>query len=209
MIVCLSDSEDVADQFELEVISSAHMEIRPSTSILEEMEFKQSFKGQWTTETSGGSITERNFTKNPFYVVTTKEPETQLFIQLSSAAQNPVGIYVFKAPRDQLSELTQSDLDKGISTTMFVVQENSLYYDCGKTPGTFLVVPCCYNKAAGSFLLNISAAKKVDIRSGEQKTYSVRKDYQLSITNIADYQKKASGMFPVYEQFDLGKETLI
>jgi hypothetical protein len=195
LVVCLSDNDDVADQFELEVLSSAVLEVKPSVSILENMGFKQTIKGQWSGESSGGNITERSFTKNPFYVVRSTQPDTQLFIQLSTPVQAPVGIYVFKSPRGQLSELTQGDIDKGVSTSLFVIQENSLYYDCGKTPGQFLVVPCTYNKADGAFALNISASKAIEIGAGEQKAYAIRKDYQLSIANIAEYQRRASARY--------------
>lgn len=180
MILCLSNNDDTADDFELEIVSSSPVDIKPNSNLLEELKYKQEVAGQWHAESCGGSISERTFTKNDFYLVTVSQPNTSLFVQIESRVSSPVGMYVFKTDKTSLNELDQAEIDRGVSTTMFVMKHNSLYYDCDKHVGNFIMVPCSYNKVEGEYNLKVSASKQISMKPGVNKSFPVRKDYQIT-----------------------------
>lgn len=188
MVVCLSNNDDVADDFELEIFSSAALDIKPNSNLLEDFKYKNEQDGNWNSETCGGSTAERGFTKNHFYLLSVTQPSTQLFLQLESKASSPVGIYLFKTQKTNLNDLDQSEIDSGVATTMFVMKNNTLFFDCGNQAGNFMVVPCAYNRIDDAdFKLKINASKQIEIKPGMNKGYPVRKDYQIQTITCAQY----------------------
>lgn len=187
MVVCLSSNEDIADEFELEITSSAAIDIKPNTNILDDFKHGQEFPGTWNNDNSGGSLAERTFTKNNFYLVNVSQQHTKLFIQLESKVSSPVGIYLFRTQKTCLNELNQAEINKGMATTMFVMKHNTLYLDCGNQLGNYMVVPCAYNRGDGAYKLKINSSKSIDVKVGLNKNYPVRKDYQIQTISCAQY----------------------
>ena len=66
LVLCMSSVEDVEDEFELEIHSSKELQIEKSTSLIEEFKFEKELDLNWSLSNSGGSVSERTFTRNMF-----------------------------------------------------------------------------------------------------------------------------------------------
>ena len=166
--------------------------MKSSTNLFENFENQVSLKGKWSAENSGGSLLEKSFTKNCFYILDIKSLDSQMIIEITTTSNLRVGLYIISTSKKSLNEVNQEDLDLALSTSEFSLKNNSLFYDFGKKIGTFLVVPCNFNKSEGTFDLKISSTKPIGITEGLSKDYLIRKDYFIHPVYDNQYQSASS-----------------
>lgn len=196
MILCLSDDVENADEFELEVFSDNAIDFKPATSLFDKYNFQVSKTGRWTNSNCGGTSSEKTFTINSFYILDVKTPDTNLMVEITSQSNLKLLLYLIKTDKKALNELNQREIDSAISPSECSTKYNSLISDIGKNPGTYLVVPCNFNKEEGIYELKFSSTKQIEVLEGNQRPYQIRKDYEVTMVNDSAYLS-ASNFNPV------------
>lgn len=192
LIVCLSDDLESADEFELEVFSNYQLEFKPSSSMFEKFNHQIAKTSRWMQESSGGISTEKTFTRNNFYIVEVKHPDTIMMIEISSQTNLKLLVYLIRTDKRALIEVDQNEIDSAISPSECSAKYNSMFYDFGKTTGSFMIVPCNYTNEEGVFELKVSATKPVELHDGPVRGYQIRKDFELTMVNDQRYQTASS-----------------
>ena len=148
--------------------------------------------GRWTLESSGGIHLEKTFTKNSFYILEVNNPDTNMMAEISSQSNLGLSLYLIKTNKRALNELDQREIDSAVSPADCSAKYNSLFFDFGKTAGTFLVVPCNYNKEEGIYEIKFSTTKPVEVTEGNPRGFQIRKDYTLNMVNDPKYLSASS-----------------
>ena len=144
LIVCLSQQID--DEFELEVFSNIQFDLKPSTSLLEDLKNHKDQKGRWKDPGSGGNINDNFFLKNPNFLLKTSSINNKIMIQITSDIKSPLGVYAIPISSPKiLGDVSMAELDSAIEIPVFNEQVNTLYFDSGMKDSLFLIVPCTYN----------------------------------------------------------------
>ncbi len=139
-------------------------------------------------ENSGGSVSEKTFTKNAFVEVIVPHSNTQIFAQIWSDVQGSLGLYLLQTEKHALNELSQLEIDLATSNKVFSLNHNSLYFDCGKKPCKILLVPCTYNsRVEGKCRVRVQSTKPIELKNGRNKEYLWRQDYILNIVHPPSY----------------------
>lgn len=187
LILCISDDLESVDDFELEVLSNQPIDYKPAASMFEKFSHHTTRSARWIAETSGGSSLEKTFTKNNFYLVDVKQPDTNIMVEISSQSNLKLSLNLIKTQKKALNELDQREIDASISPADCSAKFNSLFFDCGRENGTYMIVPWNYAKEEGIYELKFSSTKPIEVAEGVQRSYQVRKDYSLRMVNDQKY----------------------
>lgn len=170
--------------------------MKSSKQLLSEFTHSKEINILWVPENAGGCVSEKTFTKNAFIEVMVTQPNTQIFTQVSSDVQNPLGLYLLQTDKLSLNELSQQEIDLATSNKVFSLNHNSLYFDCGRKPSHILLVPCTYaSRVEGRCHVKIESTKPVEIRLGRNRDYQYKQEHSLRIVAPPSYSVPGAKFF--------------
>jgi len=139
------------------------------------------FDGQWLGKTASGCINNTTWLGNPQYMVRTKEPDTQVFINLSQPdlrytlkknmetirslkqSYQAIGLYILKTDDKDFKKVRYVKEDKKAVSPFTDVRDLSFEYTI-QTPGDYVVMPCTFDHGIeSSYELSIFVNKPADV----------------------------------------------
>jgi len=128
---------------------------------------QQRFHGEWKGPSAGGCLNNPGSLNNPQYAFITKEPDTQVFVNLSqpdlrytlkknpadirsmNKAYDAIGLYVLKTPDPVFRKTTYSREDKVAVSQFTDIRDLSFEFTL-KTPGSYVLLPCTFHEGIQS-----------------------------------------------------------
>jgi len=161
--------------------------LRAVTASSRETWHQHRFEGHWQGKTASGCINNSTWLSNPQFLVQTKEPDTQIFINLSQPdlrftlkknmetirslkqSYQAIGLYILKTNDHEFKKVRYIKEDKKAVSPFTDVRDLSFEYTI-QTPGDYIVLPCTFDRGIETaYELSIFVNKPSEVRELTQE----------------------------------------
>jgi len=176
LFLCINYEKGYTGKFCLDIYSDHSYYTLQEYDHFKQFNSTRVINGSWDMLRAGGCSSHPSFYLNPQYCIQVQQ-ETEMYVQLQSNNQFPVGIYILESTGKRVAECPSEKISECFSNSTFLVELNTL--TAKLMPGIkYTIVPCTFEaNQMGSFRLIVCSMAKFKLEELHEARYRSKKTY--------------------------------